>query len=61
MVHVCFTGTRYHLIERAAVGRVAALLARFDKLAEVSVKVKKPSAPVDCIFEYAAVEVHQCR
>lgn len=61
VVSECFVGARYHLIERAAEVIAATLLERFEKLAEVSVRVKKPSAPVDCICEYVAVEVTQCR
>lgn len=61
VVEQCFTGSRYHLIERAAEVICETLLARFERIAEVTVVVKKPSAPVDCIFECVAVEVSQCR
>lgn len=61
LVRACFVEKRYQLIERAAEVVADALLKKFDKLQQVSVTVKKPSAPVDCIFEYAAVEVTRCR
>lgn len=56
-----FEGKRYKLLERAAEAVAAVLLERFKKVVEVSVKIKKPSVPVDCICEYFSVEVTQCR
>ena len=52
---------RFNLIERLAEVIVNEILQRFDKVAEVTVKVKKPSVPVDCVCDYFAVEVTQCR
>ena len=56
-----FTGFRFNLIERAAEVIATEVLDRFDKVTEVSVTVKKPSVPVDCICDYFAVEVTRCR
>ena len=56
-----FVGKRYHLIERAAEAIAINILERFNKVAEVTVKVKKPAVPVDCICEYFAAEVTRCR
>ena len=56
-----FEGRRFNLIERVAEAIAEALLERFPKIGEVSVKVKKPSVPVDCICEYFAAEVTRCR
>ena len=56
-----FEGFRFNLIERAAEVIATELLERFDKAQEVTVTVKKPSVPVDCICDYFAVEVTRCR
>lgn len=56
-----FTGFRFNLLERAAEVIATEILERFEKVVEVSVNVKKPSVPVDCICEYFAAEVTRCR
>jgi dihydroneopterin aldolase len=56
-----FTGQRFNMIEAAADAMAAAILERFDKVQSVTVKVKKPSVPVDCVCEYFAAEVTRCR
>ena len=61
VVKEIFTGFRFNLIERAAEAVATELLDRFDKTVEVTVKVKKPSVPVDCICDYFAAEVTRCR
>ena len=61
VVEAIFTGSRFKLIERCAEAIAADLLLRFEKIAAVTVKVKKPSAPVACICDSFAVEVTQCR
>jgi dihydroneopterin aldolase len=38
-----------------------AILEQFPKVQSVTVKVKKPSVPVDCICDYFAAEVTRCR
>jgi dihydroneopterin aldolase len=56
-----FTGRRFNMIEAAADAIAAEVLACFGKVISVTVKVKKPSVPVDCICEYFAAEVTRCR
>ena len=61
LVKATFEGQRYNLLESAAEAMAAAILERFEKVSEATVKVKKPSVPVDCICEYFSVEVTRCR
>ena len=56
-----FTGFRFNLIERAGELICSEILERFERVVEVTVKVKKPAVPVDCICDYFAVEVTRCR
>ncbi|WP_158279812.1 dihydroneopterin aldolase [Coraliomargarita sinensis] len=56
-----FLGKRFNLIESAAEAVAAVILERFRKVVEVSVIVKKPAVPVDCICEYFSAEVTRCR
>lgn len=56
-----FVEKRYHLIERAAEAIAIAVIDRFNKVEEVTVKVKKPAVPVDCVCDYFAAEVTRCR
>lgn len=56
-----FTGQRFNMIEAAAAAIAGSVLERFPKVRSVTVKVKKPSVPVDCICEYFAAEVTRCR
>jgi dihydroneopterin aldolase len=56
-----FTGQRFNMIEAAADSICKAILAKFERVHTVTVKVKKPSVPVDCICDYFAAEVTQCR
>ena len=52
---------RFHLIERLAEVMGQAILERFDKVTEATIKIRKPSVPVDCACDYFGVEVTQCR
>ena len=61
VVKEIFTGFRFNLIERSAEVIATEILDRFDKALEVTVKVKKPSVPVDCICDYFSAEVTRCR
>lgn len=56
-----FTGNRFNMIESAADAVAKAILKRFSKVVSVSVKVKKPSVPVNCVCDYFAAEVTRCR
>lgn len=61
LVKQAFTGFRFNLIERCAEVIAGEILEQFDKAVEVTVKVKKPAVPVDCICEYFSAEVTRCR
>lgn len=56
-----FTGQRFNMIEAAADRIAVTVLERFSKVLSVTVTVKKPSVPVDCICDYFAAEVTRCR
>lgn len=56
-----FTGQRFNLIEAAADKIALTILERFDKVISVTVTVKKPAVPVDCVCDYFAAEVTRCR
>jgi dihydroneopterin aldolase len=56
-----FTEQRFNMIEAAADRIAVTILERFSKVISVTVKVKKPSVPVDCICDYFAAEVTRCR
>jgi dihydroneopterin aldolase len=60
-VKTIFTGRRFKMIEAAADTIAAAILEQFPKVQSATVKVKKPSVPVDCVCEYFAAEVTRCR
>ena len=61
VVKASFTDQRFNLIERAAESIAEAVLADFELVEEVSVRVEKPSAPVDCVCDAFAVEISKCR
>lgn len=56
-----FSGRRFNMIEASADAICVAILEGFDKVTSVTVKVKKPSVPVNCICDYFAAEVTRCR
>lgn len=60
-VKEAFEKKRFNLIESSAEAIAISVLERFEKVREVTVKVKKPSVPVDCICEYFSAEVTRCR
>ena len=49
------------MIEAAADAVAVGILERFAKLVSVTVEVKKPSVPVDCVCDHFAAEVTRCR
>ncbi|WOO41163.1 dihydroneopterin aldolase [Rubellicoccus peritrichatus] len=61
LVKEIFEGKRFNLIESCADMIARSILEKFDKAIEVSVTIKKPSVPVDCICDYFATEVTRCR
>ena len=60
-VEAIFTGRRFNLIEAAADAIALEVLEQFAKVQAITVKVKKPSVPVDCVCDYFAAEVTRCR
>ena len=56
-----FTEQRFDMIEAAADAIAVGILERFPKLVSVTVEVKKPSVPVDCVCDYFSAEVTRCR
>ncbi|MCL6610481.1 MAG: dihydroneopterin aldolase [Peptococcaceae bacterium] len=61
LVEEVVAGRSCRLIEAVA-GNIASLvLERFSRVKKVKVKVKKPSAPVQGLFEYMAVEITRSR
>lgn len=61
LVKSVFKDCRFNLIEHLAEVIVSRILQNFDKVVEVTVKIKKPSVPVDCVCDYFAVEISRCR
>ena len=51
------TAEKNNLIERAAQRVAEGLLSEFPALEGVKLTLKKPHAPVNAVFEYAAVEI----
>lgn len=60
-VKAVFQGQRFNFIESAADAIAREILEQYEKAIEVTVCVKKPSVPVDCICDYFAAEVTRCR
>jgi dihydroneopterin aldolase len=56
-----FTGRDFNLIEAAAMAVADDLLARFPRIARVSVTVHKPAAPVAAILDGISVTVERSR
>lgn len=61
IVTAAMTDRPYKLIERAAEEVATRLLANFDKLIKVDVLLKKPNAPMSCVFDYVAVKITKMR
>ena len=60
LINQVMTGQTYDLIERAA-ERVAQMILEEFPVKEVTVRLKKPRAPVAADFEYVAVEITRRR
>ena len=61
LVAETLTAKSYNLIEAAAEAVAQAVLARFPAIAKVEVELRKPSAPIDAVFAYAAVRLERGR
>ncbi|WP_027340841.1 dihydroneopterin aldolase [Halonatronum saccharophilum] len=55
------TKERYNLLEALATQIANGILFEFPRVKEVLVKIKKPEAPVDGIFDYFGVEIRRGR
>lgn len=60
-VNRVFTAEKHDLIEKAAHEVCLALLREFKKIDKVTVKLKKPQAPMNARFDYVAVKVTEKR
>ena len=49
------------LLERAAARVADALLAEYDRLASVKIRLMKPDAPIRAEFDYVAIETERTR
>ncbi len=56
-----FLAEKYDLLEKAAQTVADAVLEEFEKIESVTVKVKKPFAPIKADFDYVAVEITRSR
>lgn len=52
---------KYHLMESLAEDIANAALDKFDRLNEVTVKVRKPHAPIGGLMEYVEVEINRLK
>lgn len=57
VVNAAMCDKPYKLIERAAEEVAARLLAEFSALKKVDVMLKKPNAPMSCVFDWVAVKI----
>jgi dihydroneopterin aldolase len=55
------TGSKYDLLETAALAVIRGVLERFPKVMQVKVLLKKPWAPMGRHLKYAAVEMERVR
>ena len=61
VVKEVFAEEEYNLIEAVAEDIAGRILKNFSAIEEVMVRVKKPEAPVDGIFDYFGVEFRRSR
>lgn len=54
-------GRRFHLMEALAESLATAILADFDKVERVNVRVRKPSTPLQGILDHTEVEISRER
>ncbi len=60
-VQRAFTGESYDLIERAAQVVCDAVLAEYPAVEEITLRLKKPMAPMNAVFDYVGVEITRRR
>jgi dihydroneopterin aldolase len=54
-------GRRFRLIEAAAEAVAQAILSGFPPVERVIVELRKPSAPIDAVFDHVAVRIERSR
>lgn len=57
---IMLRGKRFNLIEALAETIAARLLEKFDRIAEVVIRMRKHNAPVKGQMDYAEVEIRRC-
>lgn len=57
VVNAAMCDKPYKLIERAADEVAERLIKEFPKIKKVEVLLKKPNAPMSCVFDFVAVKV----
>lgn len=57
IVNAAMCDRPFKLIERAAEEVANRLIREFSALKKVDVLLKKPNAPMSCVFDYVAVEI----
>ena len=55
------TGAKYNLIEHTAAAVADAILAEYGRVKRVEIRLKKPDAPMNAVFDYVAVEIARDR
>lgn len=60
-VKIKFIEKKFNLIESAANFLCVSLLEKFQKIDKITITLKKPNAPINAEFSYAAVEVTKYR
>lgn len=60
-VQKVFTGHSYNLIEAAAYAVCSAIIDEYPKVQKVTLKLKKPEAPMNAKFDYAGVKISKKR
>lgn len=56
-IYEVFTAEKYDLIETAAAVVAESVLLKFDKIAAISIEVKKPEAPIGLEFDSVSVDI----
>lgn len=52
---------KFRLIEKLADSISREILSKYDRLSEIKVRVRKPSAPIEGEFDWMEVETHRSR
>jgi len=52
---------KFRLIEKLAHGISREIMSRYEKIVQITIRVRKPEAPIDGQLDYAEVEITRCR